>query len=134
MLRTQETTLEEHRPMLAPAPGAGRRNPILAYSIPFALFLLFGVVESWQPLSQYYPWIYSLKIALVATAWWRLRAPYPRPSRTGMGLGVLVGVVGVVVWIVLANLNLESVLPDWLLLGQRVSYNPLEAIATPLGQ
>ncbi|MCI0460997.1 MAG: CAAX prenyl protease-related protein [Gemmataceae bacterium] len=120
--------------MLAPATGAGWRNPILAYCLPFALFILLGLVESWEPLRPYYPWIYSLKIGIVAGAWWWLRTSYPGPSGARLALGALVGIVGVVLWIGLSRLNLESALPGWLQLGKRVGYNPFETIASPVGQ
>src|SRR5215470_13663717 len=106
-MRRIEETAPEDRPMLAPATAAGRRTPTLAYCLPFALFILLGLVESWQPLSLYYPWIYSLKIVIVATAWWWFRAYYPNPSGAGLALGILVGAVGVVAWVALSLLNLE---------------------------
>lgn len=110
------------------------RNPLLAYSLPFALFLLLGVVEGWQLLLPYYPWVYSLKIGLVAALWWRLKGAYPRPSSGGLLLGLLIGSVGLVIWVGLCRLHLESLLPSWLQFGQRVGYNPFEALASPLGQ
>jgi CAAX prenyl protease-like protein len=113
---------------------AGGPNPILAYCLPFALFLLFGAVEAWPPLVSFYPWIYTLKIGTVAGAWWWLRASYPAPARAGLGLGLLVGVVGVAAWVGLSLLNLESLLPGWARFGQRGAYNPFEAIVSPVGQ
>lgn len=117
---------------------AFRDSRLLAYVLPFATFMVLGSLETWEALADYYPWVYTIKISLVLAAWWFFRRQYPPMAAGGLGLAVLVGIVGVVVWIGLCSLDLESklfgFLPAWLLGGERAAYNPFEAISHPAGR
>lgn len=104
----------------------------IAYLLPFALFLALGVFESIESLRSYYPWIYTVKIALVALAWWSLRGNYPRPRARGVGMGIAFGVVGLVLWVGLAAESLDRFLPSWLA-GTRVAYDPFAEIPSQAG-
>lgn len=111
------------------------RNPLAAYVGPFALFMVLCTIEGWEPLSASYPFLYTLKIILVFALWCSFRKQYPALTTDGFALGVLVGVVGVVVWIGLWQLNLEShlqgILPGWLYSPDRVGFDPFTAIDSP---
>ncbi len=124
MSTTDEST--ENKPT---QPGA---SPIVAYVLPFALFMLFGAAEGWEPLKAYYPLVYTAKITVVVGVWCYFRRRYPAPSGAGLGWGILAGVVGVVVWIGLWKLNLErhvaDLLPGWLYSADRIGYDPFTAI------
>jgi hypothetical protein len=113
-------------------------NRIVAYCSPFVVFMVFCGLEAWEPLKAYYPWLNGLKSAVVMGLWWRFRRAYPRWSWNGVLTGIVVGVIGVVLWIFLAGLKWESewasILPDWLYSAERPSFNPVENIATRLGQ
>ncbi len=133
------------------------RHGWATFVLPFAVFLLVGSLEpkpeadevpseqqasesdttSFLPASpyEYYPAVYTLKIALTIAAIvvvWPGYGVFPfRVSRWS----VIVGVVGVVVWVGLCHLRLERILLgsvglDWFLdTGQRSAYDPLEQLA-----
>ncbi len=92
-------------------------EPILARVVPFALYLLFLVIE--DLVSAVAPaadtrWLYPLKIAAVIAALWYYRAHYvelkrARPRWSGLLAALVVGIVVFVLWI-----NLDS---GWLKLG-----------------
>ncbi len=94
----------------------------------------FGRQQTWLEAIPYsaYPWIYSLKIGGTILAIALVWPVYRRFPRRVSWLAVLVGVVGVVVWIGLCHLQLEAKLLqplglDALLgLGQRSAFNPLQ--------
>jgi CAAX prenyl protease-like protein len=128
-----ETTLDDRRP----PPHAW-----LAYVLPLAVFLVVGSLEPTReqpggaalglaiPYAAY-PVVYGLKIlATVAALAWAWPAYRQFPRRVGP-LAIGVGLVGAVVWIVLARLRLEAELLDWLGLqgwmkvGARSGFNPL---------
>ena len=54
-----------------------RSNPLLAYVLPFAMFLVLGSLEAGESMRPYYPWLYAVKIALVFAAWCWFRPEYP---------------------------------------------------------
>ena len=76
MSTTDEST--ENKPT---QPGA---SPIVAYVLPFALFMLFGAAEGWEPLKAYYPLVYTAKITVVVGVWCYFRRRYPAPSGAGL--------------------------------------------------
>ena len=127
--------------MSTQAPAPLLASPIFAYVAPFGLFMILGLAETWSPLQPYYPWVYSVKVLAVGATWWAFRSAYPSPSRTGLGLGVAFGVVGVLVWITLSLWNplagLADALPEWLagwLIPERVGFDPSAAIEGPFGR
>jgi hypothetical protein len=113
-------------------------NPVVAYVAPFCLFLGLTALEDIESLSPYYPWIYTGKIVLVTACWAFFCRRYPKPQTSGMAAGVIIGIVGAVIWVALSRTKLEFVLdealPTWLRAGQRVAYNPFTAIGPAIGQ
>lgn len=126
--------------------AAPRRHAWVAYVLPLAVFLIVG---SFEPAPNRpggaavglaipyaaYPWIYSLKLlaTLAALAWaWPEYRQYPRRV---VPLSIVVGVVGAVVWIVLARWRpearlLELVGADRLLgVGARSGFDPFRELA-----
>lgn len=113
------------------------RRAWFAYVAPFALFLLLTALEGRPELRPWYPWVYAAKIAVATAAWWYYRDFYPAYSSKGLLPGLVVGVLGVVCWIVVARLGLERVLAEYapsVFGGARVGYNPFEEIASPAGR
>jgi hypothetical protein len=118
----------------------------LAFLGPLLVFMLVGTLEPTpeDPGGEaiglaipyaYYPAVYTLKIALTGAAL-LLGLPVYRQFRTPPGLlAVLVGIVGVVVWVGLAKLHLEHRLLNAIGLGfildsgVRSGFNPLEEMA-----
>lgn len=125
-----------------------RWHPLMAFVLPFFLFVMLTSLEGIDSLKPWYPILYSAKVLLIAgTLWWGRRC-YPAWNWHGIGSALVVGLLGGVVWIVLCTWNLEQlVLPavasslaewlnmpgiiDWLKPGTRGSYNPFESL-TPL--
>jgi CAAX prenyl protease-like protein len=96
--------------------------------------------DNWFGLRYaHYPIVYTLKIALtIATMLWVLPGYRQFPLRISP-LAIVVGVVGIVLWVGLCQLQLERKLftaiglGRFLGLGERPAYNPLEQLAgTPL--
>ena len=113
-------------------------NPALAYVLPFAIYLGMASAATWQPLTSFYPLLYAVQAVVVLAVWWRLRHHYPAPTGNGMAAAVVVGVLGVIVWIVLSRLGIEKrllgFLPGWLYSGERTAFHPFEAIDQPVAQ
>ncbi len=121
-----------------------QRHAWLIYVLPLAVYLLVGSIEPSPdeaggqmlglavPYSAY-PLVYTVKIALTLAAmafvrpgYWQFRCP-PGP------LAVLVGVVGIVVWVGLCELSgtlgITKLLAGWLGSAGRPAYNPLAQLA-----
>ncbi|QDS96980.1 CAAX prenyl protease-related protein [Adhaeretor mobilis] len=88
---------------------------------------------------RYYPVVYTVKIALVIAAMIAVWPGYRTFPFHVSPLAIVVGVVGVVLWIVLCKLDLEVMLLKpiglgWLVeAGERSAFNPLEQLKdTPL--
>jgi CAAX prenyl protease-like protein len=126
-------------------------HPWLTYLLPFAVFLLAGALEpkppapgqasSWLSLPYgCYPLIYTIKIALTLAAMWFVAPGYRKfPPRVTI-LGILIGLVGIVVWIGLTGLQWEQrLLPPlglgWLVdAGARSAFDPFKELrAYPAG-
>jgi CAAX prenyl protease-like protein len=108
--------------------------------LPLAVYLVVGALEptaekpfellGWTLNVASYPTVYLLKLALtmaVLAPFWPAYRPFWRPLSP---LAPLVGAVGVVVWVVLCKLSLESAILTPLGLGQwvepqRSAFNPL---------
>jgi CAAX prenyl protease-like protein len=125
-------------------------NPWTVFLLPLAVFLAVGSFEPLPPAAdgepktpwldlgiryEHYPWVYAAKIVLTAAAIAAVWRGYP-PVRRISPLTLVMGVVGVVVWIALAKLQrwaipalgLEGDL-GFLAAGQRSAFNPLEQLA-----
>jgi uncharacterized protein len=122
--------------------------------LPFLLpFIVFLVVGSFEPAPDkpggeiiglsipyaYYPWIYTLRIALTLAAMLAVLPGYREfPFRVSLW-GPLVGVVGVVIWVALCQLDVEHHylqdvfqkvgLGGFIGAGQRAEFNPLKELA-----
>jgi membrane protease YdiL (CAAX protease family) len=125
-------------------------QPFAAYALPFGLFMLGLVVEGLQAAKPYYPYVHGAKLLAVTLAivWgWRY---YPRFELRGMTLGLVLGVVGGIVWIVLCTWNFEQrVMPelvdalatwwnwpelrDWIKPASRMAYDPFTQLGQPGG-
>ena len=135
-------------PTLQPGTNISWRSkyPWLVYVLPLAVFMAAGSFEPtptsaseppgfWHPPYSAYPIVYSLKIVLTILAigivWPGIRGCPLRIS----GWSILVGVVGVVIWVGLWKLGVEQRLlgllgnPGWLPVGQRSGFNPLVEMA-----
>lgn len=125
-----------------------------AFVLPFVVYMLLGSLEPhgtnpWID-AAYYPWFYLLKVLGTAASLWLVWPGFRhlQPPRFSP-LALVVGGLGVVVWVGLCELRLEARLvsllglehwlepgqaPRWLqaLLeaGKRPGYNPLEKIAS----
>jgi CAAX prenyl protease-like protein len=105
--------------------------------MPFVLYMLGLVVEGFDDAKVYYPYVYTAKVLAVAgvIAWaWRC---YPRIDGQGLFTGLMLGIVGGLVWIILCTWSVEQqVLPEladllgwpalkeWLKPGNRAAYDP----------
>ncbi len=160
---TTETPLDTPSPPVenrSPAPppfeysGPGRRRmrlmrneQWLIYCLPFILFMLVGVFEPHGPTKgvfaeegyityNLYPFVYTLKIILTSLAivWvWPGYRQFPWKVNR---LGVVVGIVGAVLWISInkgQQFISADLLKDWGLgsltkLGARSGFNPLHEL------
>lgn len=119
-------------PLPDQAPGGGKIDPsALQQSIPDQ-----EEGESWWPSVpyEYYPIIYTAKIILTLAAIIFILPGYREFPLRVSPLAVLVGMVGIVVWVGLCRLNLEQRLLVPLGLGRvvdlgaRSGFNPLEQL------
>jgi CAAX prenyl protease-like protein len=130
-----------------PVPAPFRWQPLFAFVLPFFLFVMLTSLEAMETLKPWYPILYLIKIVLVAGSLWWGRKHYPKWNWEGVGIGLIVGLLGGVVWIVLCTWSLEqyvlpgiaSTLADWLQMpsltewikpGSRVGFNPFETLST----
>ena len=118
----------------------------LVFLLPFVVYMIVGGFEPTPEVPggsaiglsiayKYYPCVYTVKIVLTLGAMaFCLRGYRQFPPRVSL-LGVLVGVVGVVIWVGLCKLDLEHRVLEPLGLGKlidmgvRPGYNPLEEMA-----
>jgi CAAX prenyl protease-like protein len=133
------------------------RHPWLTFLLPFLVYMVVGTFEpkaprppsfrpdgtprpvvndNWFGLSyQQYPIVYTVKIAATAAAMLFVLPGYRQFPFRISPLAVVVGIVGVVLWIWLCQLGLERKLlvplglEKFLGLGERPAYNPLEQLA-----
>ena len=141
---------EEYTKTPEPPQGLSGKNPWIVCLLPF---IVFSIVTSLEPTAetpggagiglaiayQYYPWVYTAKIVLTTLAMLFLLPGYRRFPFKVSGLAVLVGVVGVVVWVGICKLNIERTVLGPLGLGRlidmgaRSGYNPFEQIDSVAG-
>lgn len=132
---------------LLPA-GILGRYPAVTFVGPFLVYLLLGALEpapgqsaqaagGWAlPVVPYsaYPALYTVKILATTTAMLLVLRGYRAFPLRVSPLGLLVGGLGGVAWIVLSELRLEARilaplgLDGWLELGARPAFNPLEQL------
>jgi len=140
------------QPNEAGAPASSGRETLLAkhrwliYILPLAVFMLVGTLEpkppgdaetaGWLAIPYaYYPLVYTLKLGLALAAMAFVLPGYRQFPLRVHPLAVLVGVVGIVVWVGLCKLDLEQKCLGplglgWLVdLGVRSAYNPFEQLA-----
>jgi CAAX prenyl protease-like protein len=103
------------------------KSPV-PFFVPFVLYLLGTSVVASLGVA-WYPIGYAGVVAVVGgVTWFLLRGEKVLRLHANVWLGVLVGVVGIAVWIGLSHLRLEGWLSQWLpeflRPGDRVSYNP----------
>ena len=128
----------KHQPIVppvndSPAPAAATPSaaatpqPLWAYVSPFVAYLLFTSIEGKGWLGIPYEGWYCLKVLVVLGLLWFFHREWPRWSTRGVGLGALMGVVGLVVWLVLDWL--QGVIPGFnamvaSILGTREGFQP----------
>jgi uncharacterized protein len=130
-----------------PAGNLLARQPWLTFLLPFVVYMAIGSLEMGQPTRanpktsnmfgirhEHYPIVYTVKIALTVAAMafvWRGYRQFPFRISP---IAIVVGVVGVVLWIWLCGLGWERKLLEpiglgkFLGLGDRPAYNPLEQL------
>jgi CAAX prenyl protease-like protein len=133
------------------------RYPWLTFLLPFIVYMVVGSLEPSPPKPpfqmpdgtmrtvntparfgleyKHYPIVYTAKIVLTIAAMVFVLPGYRQFPFRISALAIVVGVVGVVVWIAVCKLHLEKMLlgplglSKFLGLGERPAFNPLEALA-----
>jgi len=105
------------------------------YVLPFLMYLVGVSIVAWLP--NFYPLAYAVVVVIVGGVTWiffrrqRIVLPHWRIVEA-----VVVGIVGIVLWIGLSELKLEEriawLLPGWLRPGPRVGFNPFQSLTQPL--
>lgn len=104
---------------------------MVPYIVPFVLYLLFSQVAA--SYSEFYPWLYIATVIMVsgATIYLLSGRHLFRPHRN-VAPGIIVGLVGIFIWILLSNSHLDeaviSLLPAWLQPDPRLGFNPFVEI------
>jgi len=106
-----------------------------AYILPFVIYLGGTALASQWP--QFYPILYSLTVLLTGVvSWSSLKSTKILIPHWKVASAVVVGGIGIALWIGLCHLNLESklaeYLPKWLRPSPRAAFNPFEEIARPV--
>jgi uncharacterized protein len=91
---------------------AERASPWMAYVWPFAVFMLLTTMETSPEVQPHYWYMYPAKIALVCFALYMGRKSWPTFESRGLVLGVVLGAIGLPVWILLAKIDLLAMLPE----------------------
>lgn len=132
-------------PQASLGPSFLQRYPWLVFVVPYVVFLLVGTLEPTPTVPggaavglaipyAAYPWVYGAKIALTIVAVLLVWPGYRQFPVQVTPLGVLVGLVGAVLWIGLAEWHLEGRL--WGLqqlaaLGPRSGFDPWQHLQHP---
>lgn len=104
------------------------------YTVPFVIYVL-GVSLAAR-LPSMYPAAYAVVVVVVAAVTWMLlRGRRIVMPHWQVGEAVVVGLVGIVLWIGLSELRLEECiavyLPGWLRPEPRVGYDPFQQLTEP---
>jgi len=107
------------------------------FILPFALYLVLVQISSHA--SSYYPLVYTVGVVMVGAAtFYMVYGKGIIKIHSNIGPGIIVGIIGIVAWIFICQLQLEQAvirfLPEWLQPEGRVSFNPFQSIAHPVGQ
>jgi len=107
------------------------------FILPFALYLV--LVQMSSHASSYYPLVYTVGVVMVGAAtFYMVYGKGIIKIHSNIGPGIIVGIIGIVAWIFICQLQLEQAvirfLPEWLQPEGRVSFNPFQSIAHPVGQ
>jgi CAAX prenyl protease-like protein len=127
-----------------------RESPWLVCLLPFAVYLLIQSIEPSPPPSdgseatkpwhgldigyEHYPIIYTIKLIATAAAMVFVWPGYRQYTRRLTWLAVAIGIAGVVLWIVLSQLQLfftkDTIVEKWIkwLGGARAGFDPLERL------
>jgi CAAX protease family protein len=124
------------------------RHPWLVFLLPFVVYMLAGTLEPGPPKNSeaagwlaipyqyyYYPAVYTFKLAVTMAAMLVVTPGYRKIPFKVSPLAVLVGVVGIVVWVGLCRFCLENRLLapiglGWFVgTGARSGYNPFEHLS-----
>ena len=130
------TALAPISPMLSHTDSANRSNgKANAFVAPFVLYLV-GTSFIARFGDEWYHWTYSLvALVVLVSCIVLLRGKQIIKPHTRVWPGVLLGVAGIVLWIACSKLHLErfvtDLLPSFLRPGDRVGYNPFEALESP---
>jgi hypothetical protein len=106
---------------------------MIPYVLPFCLYL--GLTQIPSAIPDHYALGYSLAVvvagATTITLLWRRRLLRPHGD---VAAGILVGIVGILVWIFLCRLGWDEALaghlPEFLRPGERHGFNPFEELAS----
>jgi uncharacterized protein len=109
--------------------GAEYRRHLIAYILPFAIFMVMTALEGQAKTKDLYAFIYTAKIAAVCVGLFLGRRNWPSFNKMGLGLGVVGGAIGIVAWIALAKIDVLTILPEsvrgWIG-GSRTGFDPAE--------
>jgi CAAX prenyl protease-like protein len=104
------------------------------FILPFILYL--GASQLCAAYPEYYSWLYPASVVFVGavTGWLLYRRGLLRPHARVLP-AVVVGLVGIVLWIGICHLewdqHLAAWLPSWLRPAPRPGFNPFTAITNP---
>ncbi len=121
-------------------------HPLAAFVLPFIVFAVATTIESMEIVKTWYPLLYCIGTAAVLGVLWWGRSYYPGWSTNGIGMGLIFGLLGGIVWIVLSTWSIEKdVLPvllaplgdwlnmpglvEWIKPGSRVGYDPFSQLS-----
>jgi CAAX prenyl protease-like protein len=110
---------------------------MIPYVVPFLVYL--GLVQIPAAYPEHYAWLYSAAVVITGLiTFWLLRGRGLLGPHARVGPGILVGLVGIALWIGICQLawdeHIAAVLPSLLRPGPRVGFNPFAEIADPIAR
>ena len=105
-----------------------------AYVVPFVLYLVLTAVAG--RMGAGYAIAYCAAVCVVAVATWRLlRGRQILQPHSRLIAPVVLGVIGIVLWIVLSSLQIDQAIstnwPSWMQPQPRAAFNPFVELASP---